>query len=229
MRFATSLHFGVIAVAVAVSAGPARPQDTDDSLRLYAVHISRTPLHHWSGNGVFLGGGIIITAAHIAASAMSKKPLVEIAGKNLSAEVLRQGDLNDVDLAILSIDESQLPVSLALRRMPPCQEPLWVGEPVIVATPEGVARSYIMSPQLLPPGVPDKLQTVIPYAPETGNSGSGVFAANKKCLLGIISQKISRDPIRQKNALEIGEMYDVAKYFVPASTIADFIPPGVRF
>ena len=122
MRFATSLHFGVIAVAVAVSAGPARPQDTDDSLRLYAVHISRTPLHHWSGNGVFLGGGIIITAAHVAASAMSKKPLVEIAGKNLSAEVLRQGDLNDVDLAIFSIDESQLPVSLGLRRMPLCQE-----------------------------------------------------------------------------------------------------------
>ena len=228
MRFATSLHFVVIAVA-AVLAGPARPRDTDDSLRVYAVHISRTLLHRWSGNGVYLGGGIAITAAHVVASAIRSKPRVEIAGTNLPAEILREGDLNDVDLTLLSIDERQLPVSLGLRRMPLCQNSLWVSEPVIVATPEGVARSYIMSPRLLPPGVPVKLQTIIPYLPETGNSGSGVFDANKKCLLGIISQKISRDPIRQKNALEIGETYDVAKYFVPAPTIANFIPPGVRF
>jgi hypothetical protein len=227
MRFATPLYFGVIAVAVL--AGPACPQDADDSLKLYAVHINRSPMQRWSGNGIYLGRGIVITAAHVAASPIWRKPRVEIAGKDLPTEVIREGDLNNVDLTLLSVDAHQLPVSLGLRRMPLCQNPSWVGEPVIVATPEGVARSYVMSPHLLPPGVPAKLQTVISYVAETGNSGSGVFDANKKCLLGILSQKISRDPIRQENALAVMETYDVAKYFVPASTIADFIPPEVRF
>jgi hypothetical protein len=76
-----------------------------------------------------------------------------------------------VDLTLLSIDEQKLPVSLRMRRMPLCETPPWTGEPVIVAVPEGTARSRIMSPQLLPHDVRRRLSTVISDVATTGDSG----------------------------------------------------------
>jgi len=227
MRFATSLCFG--AIVTAGFAGPAHPQDTDDSLRLYAVHITRTPKESWTGNGVYLGRGIVITAAHVAGLGFWRRPRVEIGGMDLPTKVLKDGHFHNVDLTLLSVDEAELPVSLGLRRMPLCRNPLWASEPVIVATPEGVGRSQVMSPSLLPPSVPARFQTVIRYVAETGNSGSGVFDANRKCLLGIVSGQISQNPIRQGNGLAFKPPRNIAKYFVSASTIADFIPSEVRF
>jgi Trypsin-like peptidase domain len=227
MRFAAPLCFGFIAAAGL--AGPAHPQDTDDSLRIYGVHINRTPKQPWTGVGIYLGKGIVITAAHVAGLGFWRKPQVEIAGQDVPTDVLKDGHYHNVDLTLLSVDERQLPVRLGLRRMTLCQNSPWVGEEVIVANSEGVARSHVMSPYLLPPAIPAKFQTVISYVAETGNSGSGVFDANKKCLLGIISGKISQDQFRQENGRAVREPHDVAKYFVPASTIADFIPPEVRF
>jgi hypothetical protein len=228
MRFATPLCFGVIAAAIL--AGPARPQDADDSLRLYAVNIYRTGQQASSGYGVYLGRGIVITAAHVAGLGFWRRPRVEIAGQKLPTDVVKDGHFHGVDLTLLSVDARQLPVSLGLRRMPLCQRPPWVGEPVIVATPEGVARSNIMSPKLLPPDViPGKFQTVIRHVAEMGESGSGVFDADKKCLLGIITEGIWGYQIRKENGQAGRERQDAARYFVPASIIADFIPPEVRF
>ena len=110
--------------------------------------------------------------------------------------------------------------------MPLCEKPPWVGEPVIVAVPEGTARSRIMSPQLLPPAVQTKFATVISDVATTGNSGSGVFDAGQKCLLGIMSGKIQ---VSQKSGDTVAEPRDIAKYFVPASIIAAFIPAEYRF
>ena len=56
------------------------------------------------------------------------------------------------------------------------------------------------------------LTTLIGDVASTENSGSGVFDSIRKCLLGIMSQKFM-----------IGGK-DVAKYFVPASEIREFIP-----
>jgi hypothetical protein len=64
---------------------------------------------------------------------------------------------------------------------------------------------------------------VISDVATTGNSGSGVFDAGQKCLLGIMSRKI------QTRAAAESEPKDIAKYFVPASTIAEFIPAEYRF
>jgi hypothetical protein len=107
-----------------------------------------------------------------------------------------------------------------MRRMPVCENAPWVGEPVIVAVPEGTARSHIMSPWLLPPAYRTRFSTVISDVATTGNSGSGVFDAGQKCLLGIMSRKIS---VRTNSADAESEQKDIAKYFVPASTIRTFI------
>jgi hypothetical protein len=77
-----------------------------------------------------------------------------------------------------------------MRRMPLCEKNPWPGEPVIVAISEGTARSHIMSPLTLPFSIPRKFSTLIRDVATTGNSGSGVFDAGNKCLLGIMSRKL---------------------------------------
>jgi S1-C subfamily serine protease len=216
---------GCLAVVSLTSFEHAHAQSTDDSLRIYAVDIWQDPPQSWGpGRGVYLGKGLILTAAHVVGSAAHTKPNVHIAGLDLPATAIRESSL--VDLTLLSIDEQKLPIYLQMRRMPLCEKPPWAGEPVIVAVPEGTARSRIMSPQLLPPDVRTKFPTVISDVATTGNSGSGVFDAGTKCLLGIMSRKI----YVTANSADVGsEQKDIAKYFVPVSTIRAFIPAEYRF
>ena len=213
MHFTAPLCIGLIAASV--MGGPARTQNAGDPLRLYAVRIG-------GGHGVYLGSGIVITAAHVAGN----EPRVELAGHDVPAKVLKQSDPSDVDLTLLSID-GHLPARLGLRHLLLCQNPPVTGEPVLVAIPEGVARSYVMAPSLFPPDLAAKFRTVIRYI-DAGDSGSGVFDAKEKCLLGIISRKITIQ-IKPVEGHEVAAPRDIAKYFVPASEIAKFIPPEVHF
>ncbi len=215
-----------LAVAALPTFGQAHAQSTDDSLRIYAVNILLDPPQSWTGYGIYLGRGLVITAAHVIGSATHTKPSVRIAGMDLPAKAVKEGSLEQVDLTLLSIDEHKLPIYLQMRRMPLCEKPPRAGEPVIVAIPEGTARSRIMSPQLLPPDSRTKFPTVISDVATTGNSGSGVFDAGTKCLLGIMSRKIS---VRPTSADTGSEQKDIAKYFVPASVIRAFIPTEYPF
>jgi hypothetical protein len=83
-----------------------------------------------------------------------------------------------------------------------------------------------MLPSLLPANVQKRFSTVISDVATTGNSGSGVFDAGQKCLLGIMSRKIT---VRPNTADAESEQKDIAKYFVPASIIRAFIPTEYRF
>jgi Trypsin-like peptidase domain len=192
------------------------PQPTDDSLRLYAVNIG-------TNYGIYLGKGLIITAAHVLGSESQPEYIVHIAGMDLPAKTIMRSSFELRDLALLSVDEQKLPIYLQMRRMPLCEKAPWVGEPVIVAIPEGTARSRIMSPSLLPPSYRTMFSTLISDVATTGNSGSGVFDAGQKCLLGIMSRKFS------VRADAKSEPKDIAKYFVPASTIRAFIQTHYRW
>src|SRR6476660_4513285 len=99
MRFAAHFYVGLIAAALA---GPAHSQDADDALRLYAVHIDRTQQEPLHGYGMYLGNGFVITAAHVIGGGDATKPQVKIAGEYLRTEVVKDGNLNDVDLTLLS-------------------------------------------------------------------------------------------------------------------------------
>ena len=78
-----------------------------------------------------------------------------------------------------------------------------------------------MSPLSLPFQVPRKFSTLIKEVGTTENSGSGVFDAGNKCLLGIMSRKLF---VKPKGKDAEGQEKDIAKYFVPASIIRTFIP-----
>jgi hypothetical protein len=211
---------------VAIPSSPTHAKSTDDSLLIYAVNIHQTPMQSWGpGYGIYLGKGLFITAAHVAGHTWFTRPKVSIAGTEYPTKVVRAGDFETIDLTLLSVDETRLPSRLALRRNPLCSQPPWPGEPVITVVPEGTARSRILSPQRLPVSA-RKFNTVISDVALTGNSGSGVFDAEKKCLLGIMSRKISE--YRTSKSTGKRELYDIAKYFVPASVIAQFIPAELR-
>jgi len=200
-----------LAAMVLVPLGCAHAEDTDESLRVYAVNIIRHPPEPWTGKGIYLGRGLVITAAHVVGWAFRTNPSVQIAGLDLPAKAIKEGSVHwGVDLTLLSVDEQKLPVSLRMRRMPLCETPPWTGEPVIVAVPEGTARSRIMSPQLLPQNVRRRFSTVIGDVATSAGSGSGVFDAGHKCLLGIMSRKIS---VRANSADARSEEKDYREIF----------------
>lgn len=225
-----SVRFGLALATLFVStASFAADSSGDAELKQYAVHINRTPRQAWPGYGIYLGNGLVITAAHVPANVAETKPHVVIAGEDLPAALVRRGSLDEIDLTLLSIDPAGLPVRLQMRRMPLCKRPSYAGEAVDVAIPEGVVRSHVLPPALLPRDMRGRFDTVIGDVATTGNSGSGVFDAGNQCLLGIISRKISVGQRRAGLGPSQVHTVDIAKYFVPASIIKAFIPPDVSF
>lgn len=208
--------------AGSISTGQAQTEDA--SLLIYAVNVMHTPAQDWVGYGVYLGRGLVLTAAHVAGRVSETKPVVRIAGLELPAKAVKEGSYERTDLTLLQIDDKQLPINVQMRRMPICVHPLWSGEPVIVAVPEGTARSHIISPTFLPREYRIRFSSAIADVATTGNSGSGVFDLARKCLLGIISRKIQ---VRINDRPDTPTK-DIAKYFVPAATIINFIPPEFR-
>jgi hypothetical protein len=187
-----------------------KPTSTQAARKLSTHNAGEQP-----GSGVYLKSGLVVTAAHL--TAVDANMSVRIAGP---AKVLKQGSSEAVDLSLLSVDEQKLPTSIALPRMQLCEAPPWPGDPVIVVDARRAAQSHVVSPQVLPYAWRIKLSTLIGDAATTGNSGSGVFDPNRKCLLGIISGKLTSDTTEGDK--------EIAKYFVPATAIRDFMPDEFR-
>jgi hypothetical protein len=221
---ATSLCLGVIVAASL--AGSARPQDTDDSLKIYGVHVDRTPQQSWTGLGIYLGQGMVLTPAHVSGLGLWRRPRVEIAGKIYPTKVLKDGHFHRVDLTLLSIDVNELPVSLGLRRLPLCPVPSWSGEQIVIMTQENVVRSFVIPPAPLPAGY----NTAVKSVPDSGGSGSGVIGANKRCLVGMITRTIAGTKTsEEEDGRETVKPVTVAKYFIPASQTADFFPADLHY
>lgn len=225
IRVASSLILGTLALLALNQTLHA--QDSAQSLKIYAVHIIEGPNDVTSGNGVYLGSGFVLTAAHVAAAVLQTIK-VAVGPQRLPAGLVKRGEFLGVDLALLSIEDGKLPTGLRLRRMPLCKKPPWPGEQIIVATPEAVAQSHVIEPFLLPHDLDPKFRTAISDVDTTGNSGSGVFDLDEGCLQGIISAKIREVRRRPGNGQATEQSYNVAKYFVPSPVIAEFIGPVIR-
>jgi S1-C subfamily serine protease len=222
------LSLGCAALAVALMPTRGQAQSDPAALSALAVHINRTPKQSWPGYGIYLGNGLILTAAHVAGDVAQTKPHVVIAGQDLPAALVKQGSLEGVDLTLLSIDGTKLPVGVQMRRTPLCERPPYTGERVVVAIPEGTAPSKIVPPQAIPADLRGRFDTAIADVATTGNSGSGVFDAANLCLLGIMSRKLS---VTSRSSIGGAPAHttDIAKYFVPATQIKAFIPENVSF
>ena len=61
----------------------------------------------------YLNPGLVITAAHLTAGwTDSTEIIVHIAGVAFPASLVRQGDFNDVDIALFSVDQKKLPENI---------------------------------------------------------------------------------------------------------------------
>lgn len=215
------------ALLLIVSPRPCAAESPDETLLAYAVNVHRTPLQTWGpGYGIYLGSGVFITAAHVVGRSWWTKPKIAIKGKEYPTRTIKEGSFEGTDLTLLGVEESLLPMSLRLRRNSLCSAPPWPGQEVVTIVPEAAVRSRVISPQRLPPDV-RRFNTVIGDVANTGNSGSGVFDVRQRCLLGIMSRKISQTWTRRDTGK--AEAHDIAKYFVPASAIASFLPADFRF
>jgi hypothetical protein len=204
---------------------PLAAEGSDDTLLAYAVTIQLSTLKQtWSGYGVYLGKGLFITAAHVAGRTWLTRPKVVIAGQEYPTSVVKEGSFEGTDLTLLSIEERLLPMRLRLRQTSLCKEPPRPGQDVVTVIPEAVVHSHILAPARIPISV-RRFSTAIADVAQTGNSGSGVFDARYRCLLGIMSRKISQ--MRVQPGTGKRETYDIAKYFVPASEIAAFMPANL--
>lgn len=231
----STARLGFIIVAAANICAPVRAQSpdgslrSDDSLRIYAVNVVKTPPFEkqFTGYGIYLGHGAVITAAHVVGHwPFFTNPRVLIAGQDLPVKIIKQGSFEQTDLALLSVDEERLPISLRLRRNPLCKESPAVGANVVIVYPERTASSRIISPRFVAAQYREWTSSLID---EAEGSGSGVFDAQRRCLLGIISSKISKYNYRNVSGHFVAESGGYAGHFVPAPTIADFIPPEFRF
>ncbi|WP_271605714.1 trypsin-like peptidase domain-containing protein [Bradyrhizobium sp. CCBAU 11434] len=222
--FLAALGLGFAPPPPAVQFAQDSLQFAEDTLLPYAVNIHRTPTQTWTGYGIYLGKGTFITAAHVVGRGWLTWPKVVIAGVEYPTQIVKEGSFESTDLTLLSVDDKLLPMRLRLRQMEVCRHQPVTGEPVVTVVPEGVVPSRVISPERIPIGL-RRFSTAIEDVARTGNSGSGVFDMQQRCLLGIMSRKI----MQPRSPLSMGKNYnrDVAKYFVPAREIAAFLPSGL--
>jgi len=215
-----------LCLMLASSAVAARADAPEDTLAAYAVHIHQTPMQSWGpGAGIYLGQGAFITAAHVAGHTWWTRPKVVSNGEAFPTRTLREGSFDGIDVTVLGVEEKLLPLRLRLRRMTLCAKPPMPGQDVVTVVPGAIVHSRILAPERLPANL-RQFNTVIRDVANTGDSGSGVFDAQLRCLLGIMSRKISvarRDAVGSRQGVK-----DIAKYFVPAATIAAFLPPELN-
>jgi hypothetical protein len=202
--------------------GPSRADHQDDSLLAYAVNIE---MRSWRGTAIYIGNGAFLTAAHVVGRSWLSRPQVLLGSERLPAHAIKEGSSRGTDLTVLGVDESLLPMRLRLRRLALCTAPAWPGEEVVTVTAGAAVHTHIVAPRRLPSGLKG-LTSFIGDVATTGASGSGVFDARQRCLLGIITQKISQTRPRRDGGEP--DVYDVAKFFIPASVIDAFMPPDLR-
>jgi hypothetical protein len=196
-------------------------QSADNDLRVYGTSIINSiPFERrFSGYGIYLGNNAILTAAHVVGHwSLFSDPKIAIGDQEVPAKVIKKGSFPELDLALLVTADDALPVSLRLRRNPLCKVPPNVGMSVLVVYPDHTVRSHIVSALAITPEHRSQFGTLIT---EPQGSGSGLFDPERKCLLGIMSASVPRSNGKAPN--------DRLGYFVPASTIAAFIPAHIHF
>jgi hypothetical protein len=221
-------HLAIITALMGFTSSSVWAQSSDDDFKIYAVNVAKTPPFQmqFTGDGIYLGKGIVLTAAHVVGHwPLFTHPRVLVAGEDLDATIIKEGSFETIDLALLSVDETKLPVSLRLRRNPLCRNPPTIGAEVVNVTPKTTTRARIISPMSIAPQLRKRFSSLVD---SEESSGSGLFDPQRRCLIGIMSGKMQK----YRSVLVGGAVRLIvdgyAGYFVSATKIASFIPPELH-
>jgi hypothetical protein len=229
-RMRIAVRFWIVAAGALCAALPVHAQGSEDSLRIYAVNVIKTPPFKpaFIGFGIYLGQGAVISAAHIVGRwPLFTRPRVLVAGLDLPATVIKMGSGNGIDLTLLTVDEARLPIGMRMRRNPLCKTPPIAGEEVFGVIPEKVVPTHILPPRYIRPDLRREFDTLVEGV--VTPSGSGIFRASTKCLLGIMSKSLPRFEPQTASGDAASVNGGHAGYFVPAAQILEFLPKDFRF
>jgi hypothetical protein len=223
------VRIAIVALVAAYAAPPVHAQEPEDSLRIYAAKIVKTPplKAPFVGFAIYLGRGAFLSAAHVVGRwPLFTRPRVLVAGMDLPATVIKMGFADDVDVTLVTVDETRLPIAMQMRRNPICKTPPIPGEKVFGAIPDKVVLTHILSPLYVQPQYRREFDTLT--ADIVTASGSGIFRASSKCLLGIVSRSIPRFKVHTSAGGIVEADAGEAGYFVPAAKILEFLPKEFR-
>jgi hypothetical protein len=176
-------------------------------------------VHFMHGSGVYLGDGLVLTAGHaVHINPSDPTVVIRLDGRLFTGTVVRDGQAENVDLALVKIPAESLP---AQRRTQPqvavCKSNPPPKQPVTVVSQETVTAATTV-----PSAVTSDLQNtgtwtdLLSTGYHEGSSGGGVFDKDQGCLWGIIRIELSG---RTKDT---GRDLDLTA-FVPATKIASFL------
>jgi hypothetical protein len=220
---------GLIIITMINIPTPLHAQADDKALQIYAVNVVKTPPFKkpFTGYGVYLGQGLVLTAAHVVGHwPFFTHPRVLLAGQDLPVTIIKQGSFETTDLALLSVDAERLPVSLRLRRNPICKIPPRIGMEVVDVEPQATTRAKIISPFLIRPSLQQRFDSLMD-SPKA--SGSAIFDPERKCLLGIVSAKVEKYAYGMWKGRVVWAPSGYAGYFVSAAKITNFLPQDIRY
>jgi S1-C subfamily serine protease len=128
------------------------------------------------GSGFSLGGGYILTAAHVVDSAGGETGIfVRFYDEIVPAQIVAIGNRVDKDVAVLKLDRPVFALPVA-PQVPLCKAAIAPAEPLLVVSAGGPFRSYS-----LPAGYPGVASALA--------SGSAVISVPGRCIGGVISQQ----------------------------------------
>src|SRR3979411_1122818 len=99
------IRLGCIPCLIFALPSDGRTAGPDDSLLAYSVGVN-------GGAGIYLGKGLVLSVGHVVGGGILKKTKVMIASQTLIATVIKESSFEQLDLALLEIDEEGLPVRL---------------------------------------------------------------------------------------------------------------------
>jgi len=172
-------------------------------------------LHFAHGSGVFLGGGLILTAAHVVKYNPQDPTVTVIMDGWKNAARIAAIAPNGLDLALLKVDPGE--ISAQRRAMSPvqlCPAPTVARQPVIVAADGAVTLSVTADAPLNSPAMTGDWTDILLTGYEQGASGGGIFDSDKGCLIGIIIIEGRSEAVKLTK-------------FIPAAKIAPFLAAAI--
>jgi hypothetical protein len=222
-----SLRIAILALGLALArpvwaAEPATPTPAEVGVRVEKP--AGDGVHYQQGSGVYLGDGLVLTAAHVVKlDPTHNKVVVLIDGVRTDGEVVFNGDAHKIDLALIRLVANELtPKRRTQPQVHVCPANAAPNRSVMVASMGTVTAATTIPSAVSTIGAGGDWTNILSTGYHHGNSGGGVFDPGHDCLWGILVQELS-------GRLDDGRNVDLTA-FVPTRQIdaflADFAKQG---